>query len=61
MREWLEFRRCQFVEYDVEADAAARERMRKLAGGQRNVPLLVEEGRGIQVGWQGRSCIVNSE
>ncbi len=61
MREWLEFRRCQFVEYDVEIDAVARDRMRKLAGGQRNVPMLVEDGRVIQVGWQGRSCIVQSE
>ncbi len=61
MREWLEFRRCEFVEYDVERDASARERMRQLAGGQRNVPLLVEDGRVIQVGWQGRSCIVDSE
>jgi len=59
MRDWLEFRRCQFVEYDVEVDAEARERMRKLAGGLRNVPLLVEDGRVIQVGWQGRSCIVD--
>jgi len=61
MREWLEFRRCQFVEYDVEIDAVARDRMRQLSGGQRNVPLLVEDGRVIQVGWQGRSCIVQSE
>lgn len=61
MREWLEFRRCQFVEYDVEIDAVARDRMRKLAGGQRNVPMLVQDGRVIQVGWQGRSCIVQSE
>jgi glutaredoxin 3 len=61
MREWLEFRRCEFVEYDVEADAVARRRMRELAGSQRNVPLLVEDGRVIQVGWQGHSCIVDSE
>ena len=61
MRDWLEFRRCEFVEYDVEADPVARTRMHDLAGGQRNVPLLVEDGRVIQVGWQGRSCIVESE
>ncbi len=61
MREWLEFRRCEFVEYDVEKDPTARRRMRELAGGQRNVPLLVEDGRIIQVGWQGLSCIVDSE
>ncbi len=61
MREWLEFRRCEFVEYDVEKDSNARRRMHELAGGQRNVPLLVEDGRVIQVGWQGLSCIVDSE
>lgn len=60
MREWLEFRRCDFVEYDVEVDAVARRRMHRLAGGQRNVPLLVEDERVIQVGWQGRSCVVDS-
>ncbi len=58
MRDWLEFRRCDFVEYDVEADPAARQRMRELANGQRNVPLLVEDGKVKQVGWQGHSCIV---
>ena len=36
MREWLEWRRCDFVEYDVEADPVARRRMRELVGGQRN-------------------------
>ena len=61
MREWLEWVRSDFVEYDVEADAAARSRMRALAAGQRNVPLLVEGGRVVQVGWQGRSCIVDLE
>jgi glutaredoxin len=58
MRDWLEFRRCDFVEYDVEADPVARNRMRELARGQRNVPLLVEDGHVVQVGWQGHSCIV---
>ena len=57
MREWLEFRGYEFVEYDVESDPAALERMKTLSGGQRSVPVLVEEGRVIQVGWQGRSCI----
>jgi glutaredoxin len=61
MRDWLEFRRREFVEYDVEADAQARERMRTVAGGQRNVPLLVEDGKVVEVGWQGRSCIVDAE
>jgi hypothetical protein len=25
------------------------------------VPLLVEDGRVVQVGWQGRSCIVDAD
>jgi glutaredoxin 3 len=61
MRDWLEFRRCDFVEYDVEADPAARRRMAELASGQRNVPVLVEDGKVVEVGWQGRSCIVDAE
>ena len=51
----------EFVEYDVEADPAARARMREVARGQRSVPLLVEDGKVVQVGWQGRSCIVDAE
>ena len=61
MRDWLEWKRSDFVEYDVEADPAARSRMRELALGQRSVPLLVEDGKVVQVGWQGRSCIVELE
>jgi glutaredoxin 3 len=61
MRDWLEWKRSEFVEYDVEADPAARVRMREVARGQRNVPLLVEDGKVIQVGWQGRSCVVDME
>jgi glutaredoxin 3 len=58
MREWLEWRGTEFVEYDVEADAAARERMREVAGGQRTVPVLVEDGKVQQIGWQGRGCVI---
>jgi glutaredoxin 3 len=61
MREWLEWQRREFDEYDVEADTDARNRMRALATGQRSVPLLVEDGKVVQVGWQGRSCIVDVE
>jgi len=61
MRDWLERKRSDFVEYDVEADSVARERMRVLAAGQRSVPVLVEDGKVIQIGWQGRSCIVDVE
>jgi glutaredoxin len=59
MRDWLEWKRSEFVEYDVEADPAARHRMREIAGGQRTVPILVEDGKVIQVGWQGRGCIID--
>lgn len=58
MRDWLEFRNREFVEYDVEADPDAMARMLVLAGGQRSVPVLVEDGKVVQVGWQGHSCIV---
>ena len=58
MRDWLEARRADFVEYDVEADPDARRRLREIAGGQRTVPVLVEDGRVVQVGWQGRGCTV---
>jgi glutaredoxin 3 len=47
------------VEYDVEADPAARGRMREIARGQRTVPILVEDGKVVQVGWQGHGCIVD--
>ena len=59
MREWLGWKRSEFVEYDVESDPGARQRMREISGGQRTVPILVEDGKVIQVGWQGHSCIVD--
>ncbi len=58
MREWLEFRGTEFVEYDVDADRAARERIRALASGQRTVPILVEDGKVLHIGWQGRGCVM---
>lgn len=58
MREWLEMRGMDFVEYDVESDRTARERLRAVAGPQRTVPVLVDDGLVIQVGWQGRGCTV---
>jgi hypothetical protein len=33
--------------------------MRELASGQHNVPLLVENGKVVQIGWQGRSRLVD--
>ena len=59
MREWLELRRADFSEYDVETDPAARQRLRELAGSQRTVPVLVDGGKVVQIGWQGRGCTVS--
>jgi glutaredoxin len=59
MRDWLEFRRKDFIEYDVEADPEARRRMRELTGGERSVPILMEDGKVSQVGWQGRCCMLD--
>jgi len=39
MREWLELRRAEFAEYDVESDPAARQRLRDIAGPQRSLKL----------------------
>ena len=58
LREHLLWEGVDFVEHDVEGDPAARERMLALTNGQRAVPVLVEDGRVKQIGWQGRSCYV---
>ncbi len=58
LREWLEWTRREFVEYDVEADPEARKRMASFDSSLRTVPVLVEDGKVIQVGWHGRGCIV---
>jgi glutaredoxin 3 len=57
-RDDLEWRGIAFVEYDVEKDAAARARMLQLTGGTRTVPVIVEEGKPVQVGWMGRGCAI---
>jgi glutaredoxin len=59
MREWLEWKRSEYVEYDVETDSGARRRMREIASGQRTVPILVEDGKVVEVGWQGHGCIID--
>lgn len=58
MRDWLEFNHKDFVEYDVEVDPEARQRMRDLDSSLRKVPVLVENGKVLQVGWQGHGCPV---
>jgi glutaredoxin len=61
MREWLEWKGTEFIEYDVDADPVARDRMRSLANGQRTVPMLVDGDKVVQIGWQGRGCVVSVE
>jgi glutaredoxin 3 len=58
MREWLEWKGKEFTEFDVEIDAEARERLCSLVKPPYSVPVLVEDGKVIQVGWQGHSCVV---
>lgn len=59
MREWLEWKDYDYIEYDVEADPRARERMIAISGGQRIVPVLAENDSAVQIGWQGRGCVVD--
>lgn len=58
LRESLEWRGEEFVEYDVESDPEARARMLRIASGQRTVPVLIEDGKVKQIGWQGRGCVI---
>jgi glutaredoxin 3 len=58
MREWLEWKGEEFIEYDVENDREAQLRFQKATNGQRVVPVLVENGRVVQSGWQGRMCMI---
>lgn len=59
MREWLEWKGHKYVEYDVELDREAHARMLAISGGQRTVPILAEDGDLLQIGWQGRGCVVS--
>ena len=58
LREWLHWTRRDFIEYDIEADPAARERMHALDNSLRTVPVLVEDGKVVQIGWHGRGCVI---
>ncbi len=60
MREWLVFQRKEFLEYDVDVDLPARARLLALVSGQRLVPVLVEDEKEVQVGWQGRGCMIGN-
>jgi glutaredoxin len=57
-REDLEWRGVDFVEYDVEKNPQALQRMLELTGGNRTVPVISEEGKPVQIGWMGRGCAV---
>jgi len=57
VRDDLTFRGRDFVEFDVERDADALARMVALTGAGA-VPVLVDDGRVVQVGYGGRSCYV---
>jgi glutaredoxin len=60
LRDWLELRGVPFAEFDVETDLDARQRMRAYAGAERTVPILVQDGAVVQVGWQGRGCVIGA-
>jgi glutaredoxin len=60
LREWLEWTRRDFDEFDVEADPEARMRMYSIDSSLRTVPVLIEDGKVVQIGWHGRGCIVGS-
>ena len=57
LRQELEWDGREFVEYDVEIDPEASARLAALTGGQRAVPVLVEDGKVRQIGYQGRTCM----
>jgi glutaredoxin len=58
MRDWLELQGRDFVEYDVEADPEAHGRFKALPGAPHTIPVLVEDGKIVQIGWQGHGCMV---
>ena len=57
-REALDWRGMDFVEYVVEKDPQALQRMLELTGGNRTVPVISKKGKPVQVGWMGRGCAV---
>jgi mycoredoxin len=58
LREQLEWDGREYVEHDVETDPEARGRLLALVGANAVVPVLVEDGKVTQTGWQGRGCAV---
>ena len=60
LREDLLWQGRDFTEYDVEEDAEALARMFSLTEGNQTVPVLIEKGNVVQIGWQGRGCFVGT-
>ena len=58
MRDELDDDGREYVVFDVEADPAARARLLELTSGSTLLPVLVEDGRVVQGGLQGRGCYV---
>jgi mycoredoxin len=58
LRERLLWQDADFVEYDVEENSDALATMSALCGGATAVPVLVEDGRVVQIGFDGRACYV---
>lgn len=56
LREELQWQRKVFTEYDVERDPEAFARLIGLCDGDRTVPVLIEDDRVVQVGYEGRGC-----
>ena len=60
LRASLEWEGKTFVEYDIESDAKAMQRLASYTIGACSVPVLVEDDRVIAVGYDGRSCYINA-
>jgi glutaredoxin 3 len=60
LREHLRWNGVEFTEYDVDADPVARVRLLALTGARAGVPVLVENGLVIEIGWRGRSCAITT-
>jgi glutaredoxin 3 len=61
VRERLDDDGVAYVERDVDDDASARTRLAQLLGPSALVPVVVEDGRVIQVGVAGRGCYVRTQ
>jgi glutaredoxin 3 len=61
VRERLDDDGVAYVERDVDDDASARARLAQLLGPSALVPVVVEDGRVIQVGVAGRGCYVRTQ